>query len=436
MAHNHAQGFGYGQALAGFLLTVWAYCLGRKRLSQVPLALFCIAVALVSTVPVALGESPLRASPAVTYNRYGYALLALLLIEAFQGWRVFQRRDRFWAGFSTGAVIAILLFLKITYFACAIFLLVALLACQRQTKHRWTGLVTGFGAFVIAFCAYFRFDMAPMAHDLMLLSRARHFWFDYRVGAIFQDALLLAVFAAVAALLLYARKEREGARSIAIGGVAVAIAGALVIFGNNELSGFPLAVFLTIIIVDRVNVLRSTSSSLFHAAVLLLGSAFIIGSFASSAIGMSNGLYRSLWKARAEPRMDSKLLTGFIPAGAGEAYTEFVNDGLRLVKQYRQPGETVMCLGFSNPFSYGLGIPPAPGGTTVMQYRSTFDDTHRQSPQQLFGKADLVMLPKLSSSPDSGDSIHRLYVPYLKKHFRAIGKSRFWFLYRRDGEAR
>ncbi|MGH9772900.1 MAG: hypothetical protein ACRD4Q_14590, partial [Candidatus Acidiferrales bacterium] len=369
-----------------------------------------------------------------TYNRYAYAFLALLLLEAIGGWRDLSGRLRFWGGVSTGAVIAILLFLKISAFACAIFLLLALLPCQRQTRYRWAGLVTGFAALLIAFCAYVGFDMRPMVHDLHMLAGARHFWFAYRFNAIFQSALLLCAFAAAAALLLYARHDRKGFRSVMIAGVAVSVAGALVILGNYELSGYPLAVFLVILAIERLNARSTTepkSTGFFHASILLVGSAFIIGSLASGAMATSNGLYRALWKARFAPEMHSRPLSDFVPVGPDQPYTDFVNDGLRLVKEYRRPGDTLMSLDFTNPFSYGLAMPPAPGGATVLQYGSTFDNTHRLSAERLFGKADLVMLPKNFSDPTLKDSIGRIYGTYLESHFTKLGESRFWSIFRK-----
>ena len=53
--------------------------------------------------------------------------------------------------------------------------------------------------------------------------------------------------------------------------------------------------------------------------------------------------------------LDSPILSGFLPAGDDFSYGEFVNDGLSLVAKYRRPGDTVMSLDFTNPFSYSLG---------------------------------------------------------------------------------
>jgi hypothetical protein len=93
-----------------------------------------------------------------------------------------------------------------------------------------------------------------------------------------------------------------------------------------------------------------------------------------------------------------------------------------------------MSLDFSNPFSYSLRIKPARGGTTVLQYGTTFDDRHRQSPEELFGFADLVMLPNFYSDGTLAASIPRLYGPYLNSHYKKVAESVNWQLYRQNGD--
>ncbi len=63
ISHGTAAGFGYGEALVGFLLGVWAYVLGRRRLSDAALALMCLGVVLMATATFSLGFVPLSLSP-------------------------------------------------------------------------------------------------------------------------------------------------------------------------------------------------------------------------------------------------------------------------------------------------------------------------------------------------------------------------------------
>ncbi|MDQ2712903.1 MAG: hypothetical protein M3Y24_11870 [Acidobacteriota bacterium] len=437
ISHGTAWGLGYGQALVGLLLGIWTYLLGRKRLADVSLALMCISVVLMVVAPFALGFSPMKPGPAMIYNRQGYALLALVLLEAFSETRRRSRQEEFWGGFSTGAALSILFFLKITYFAAGVFLLVALLPCRQQTKQRWTGIVGGCVAVTFACCAYFGFHLGPMEHDLVTIGGGKHMrWSWYLIDAVIESAGVAAALASGVTLLLAAQSEGRAARSVAILGLAVTVGGVALIFGNYEQSGFPMTVFLAIIALNvaMVKVVpTSRSAELFEAAVLLLGSVLIAGSLFSGAMGTAFAFGQRVFFHRTTA-FDSPALSGFTTGPDDDWYTALVNDGIPLVEKYRRPGDTLMSLDFSNPFSYSLGMKPAYGGTSVFQYGTTFNDRFKPSPAFLMGSADLVAVPKTASDPTLDNNVPRLYGPYLLSHFHLIGESRDWRLYRRNGE--
>ncbi len=434
ISHDRAQGFGYAHGLVGLVLAVWAYALGRRRLADVPLALMCLAVAFMATDPSSLGFSPLKVGPAMTYNRHGYVLIALLLIEAFRGSYEGKRRDEWWGGFSTGVIVVSLFFLKITYCIAAVFLLIALVPCRVQRRARWIGLITSFVTCSILFCSYFGFNMMPMLHDLVTVAQAKHIRVDfYLVNDTLCECATLFSFTMAAALLLL-KWRAKGHRSVIFAGVAVCLMGTAQVLGNYEQSGFPMAVFVAILVIDALNVSAPEpphSTDLFHAAVLLFGSAFVVASLLSGGTGLANGLVQKFYTAPYCSAMQSSVLYGFVPVEDDAWYSGYVNDGLALLRKYRRSDESVMSLDFTNPFSYGLGARPAPGGTTVLQYETTFDDRHRESAQQLFGFADLVMLPKGFSDPTLFGSIPRLYGAYLESHFSKVAESGSWRLYRR-----
>ncbi len=436
ISHGTAWGLGYGQALVGLLLGVWTYLLGRKRLADVPLALMCVSVVLMAVAPFALGFSPLKPGPAMIYNRQGYALLALILVEAFSDTRRRTPREQFWGGFSSGAIVAILFFLKITYFAAAGFLLVALLPCRPQMKQRWTGMVIGWVAVTFTCCAYFGFRLGPMEHDLVTIGGGKHIpWSWYLIDAVIGSAGVMAALAIGITLLLAAQGEGRSARSVATLGLAVAAAGVALIFGNYEQSGFPMTVFLAIVALN-VAALKAAptarSTEFFEASLLLFGSVLIAGSLVSGAMGTAFALGQRLF-FHDTTSFDSPALSGFTTGPDDDWYAALVNDGIPLVEKYRKPADTLMSLDFVNPFSYALGMKPAYGGTSVFQYGTTFNDRFKPSPAFLIGSADLVAVPKKASDPTLDNSVPRLYGAYLLSHFHLIGESRDWKLYRRNG---
>lgn len=436
IARGSASAYGYGQALMGLLVGFWAYFVGRRYLSDVPACLLCLAVVSVAVSPSELGEPPLLVG-GMTYNRHGYAILAILLVEVLAGGAAELKRNSFLGGLSTGAALAILLFLKITYFVFGAFLVLALIPVKSQGKSRFAGLTIGLVGVSSCLCAYLEFHLIPMGKDLATIFGAKHFhplYFSF--DKIFQDVAVFLVFIFMTAALLSLHKNPQAARAITIGGLAVT-ATSLLIFGNYEQSGFQMAAFMAIISIDIVSGTISVTSSRtgpLHVSVLLLASAFVLTTLTSGLIALSQATIVRLRTAPYSKGFNAPRLATFKPVAGDEAYGSYVNDGLALLQRYRAMGETVMSLDFTNPFSYGLGIRPAPGGATVLQYRTTFDDKHRQSAQSLFGHSDLVMLPQPGhfSDPTLDYSIVRIYGSYLEKHFTLVGSSHYWQLYRRN----
>jgi hypothetical protein len=191
--------------------------------------------------------------------------------------------------------------------------------------------------------------------------------------------------------------------------------------------------FISIVIADLL-VCNTASLSypynLCKGALLLFGTAILSTVFFSAILSMGFGFYERFDPSRSIPHMHGARLSGFATAGDDAYYADFVNDGMDLLRRFRAPAETVMSLDFSNPFSYGLGIKPAPGGTVGWQYKYTFNDKYHLSPEFMFGRADLVMLPKQFSDGSLSESVPRIYGPYLMSHFHQIGESKDWTLYR------
>jgi len=166
-------GLGYANALAGVAIGIWAYLLLIRRVSGVLAVAGAGMLCLLSLAPVQLGESFRLSTIAMSYNRQGYALLGLLIIESFP-----LREDEPARGIggavSTGAVCAILLFLKANYFLVSIVLAaVSLIWNGRIERRRMYGLVAGFAVVAVMFLAYLRFDAGAMLADLRMAADAR-----------------------------------------------------------------------------------------------------------------------------------------------------------------------------------------------------------------------------------------------------------------------
>src|SRR5262249_9777613 len=152
-------------AVAG-LWSAWLVA-GRSRTMMA--AIFPCFIALLVAAPFVLGEAPVWTSHGMVYNRYGYALLAIILLECFQPPArptIGIQRWVFGPLFS-GCAAAILLFLKVTYFIIALPLFGISLALWGRRKQRSLAYTLGFAATALLFLAYLRFDVPAMVSDLL-----------------------------------------------------------------------------------------------------------------------------------------------------------------------------------------------------------------------------------------------------------------------------
>src|ERR1035441_9625473 len=409
LSHGGAEGFGYSQALCGGLLGLWTYRLSRHRLGHLPAIVLCLMVVLLSINPSPVGEPPIRTS-CMAYNRYGYALVTLLLVEGFAARDPERRRAEFWGGVSTGAILALLLFLKISYFVGGAALVAAILPCRKQVKERWAGMAGGFLPVWFVFCAYLGFNLVPMWNDLRMVSGAK----SARISWFIVDNLYLPVafylgFIFASARFLWSGGARPAARAIGIAGVAVCLAGIFLLSTNFQFYGLPLNAMAAILVLHEIaahptgvlnrfggttngqHIARgkpwdrqpvsgklrrnlgvspgfaahlwpappkrlstppaASSRKLKPAGLLLWGSLLVAGDLGYEALGLGFGAWgRHTWEETANASFHAANLAGFRSFEAG--YVDLVNDGLALVNKHRRPDDTVMSLDFSNPFSY------------------------------------------------------------------------------------
>ena len=436
LARGQARGLAYAQALFGIAFTIWAYVLARTRFMPRPALLFTWTVVLLAITPSVVGDSLLQLTAACFYNRYGYALCALVLIEAFKEGQSETRFSSYAGGFSSGALTALLLFIKVTFFIGSVGLLVALIPCRKQTRFRCTGLACGFLCVLVPMWLYMRSDLRPMLRNLQFLAGAKHLsilpmTLPHATSATC-EMLILGFLAC--AVLWEGGAWAKARRLITLVGVVLSIA-AFFLLTNFQRGRLPLLAVLGLLIAQEIEShFRNTPSLQLvpRTAILALSCLFVAGSITLDAIPLVCGAaFHSLRFKTNRLLFNSPELAGIRDVDA--PYVAFVNDGIALLQRNHGSGETVVSLDFSNPFPYSLGIPPPKGGTPVgIQYRTNFDDAHQLPPAWLFGSADLVMLPVTFTDGTLQESVPRIYGPYLRAHFHAVDRSENWLLYRKD----
>jgi hypothetical protein len=66
-----------------------------------------------------------------------------------------------------------------------------------------------------------------------------------------------------------------------------------------------------------------------------------------------------------------------------------------------------------------------------MAFNHQFNDAHKPTPDQLFGSADVVMVPKHRSAADiDTQALFRNYLPAIQARYRLCAETDWWQLYK------
>jgi hypothetical protein len=119
--------------------------------------------------------------------------------------------------------------------------------------------------------------------------------------------------------------------------------------------------------------------------------------------------------------------------GDGNYYVKVLNDGLALLRGQSRKDESILVLGFTNPFSYLLRRKPAEGGSSFLFIPTSITPDHMPTVDRIFGDADVMMLPQYEGTHQQSDQfIQSYYRNYLLENFHFVAKSQDWSLYRRN----
>ncbi len=451
LAGGNLNGLGYGNALAGVAIGIWAYALLVRRVSGWLAVAGAAMLCLLALAPLQLGEGFRLSTIAMSYNRQGYALLGLLIIESFP-MRV-ETPVRGWGGaLSTGAVCAILLFLKANYFLVGVVLAaISVVWKGGLERRRILGLATGFAVVAIAFLAYLRFDVGAMWSDLRMAA-------DARSGAVspafvmqvfaenFPGFLILAAMAYLAGPTAPAHPGWLGRvlhrRALVLAGM-VYCAGVLLLVTNCQLERLPLHELLALLFLDCI--LQCWWLDGRYAAVMaVVGIGLILGTQSSDGLAVVNGLRLKLHTptAYAYPvsgggYSGAVFLDDYLEnKGTHRAYGNFLalylNDGTNLLRREIHPGEKVITMDTYNAFPFALGIEPPRGGMASATYQYLFSDRLHPSADAFFGTADVVMFPKEHALTDAKwVGMLKYYIPEMERRYVQVAESAQWRMYRR-----
>lgn len=448
LAAGSIDGVGYTGALVAGIVGIWAYLLLQRRSSPAIAVVVAVWLALLCTTPVSLGYTFVDASQAMFYNRFAFAFLGLVIIEAFP-FSVDSKPTRAGA-LSTGIICALLFFFKASFFGVAAILAVASLCWNVQPRHRLSIMAGGFLVGSLPFLIYLGFRVDLLYADLIMAAGARGGAIKATevLGIFTRDSgelftLIALGFAAgygVSGLILWRWR-------FAILAAVLYGAGVMLLATNyqparmplNQLLGFLLAgSFLQIAVRVTPRIERPIAVTL-AAIALAIALPDAVGDMCGLVNGMRLKRSHNAGVAHRVPIAGLKpwvMLDDYADPKAvnntGATLAPYLSDGMGLLRANLKPGELVTTFDAYNPFPYLLEAKPPRGGMAAAVYDYMFSDDFRPSVDDYFGNADVVMYPKIPAmNPDSFIGLTATYGTGLKERFEIAAESDRWKMYRR-----
>ncbi len=444
VARNAARGLGYATTFTAVALSLWSWLLLRRRMEAAPLQLACATIVLLAVAPFPLGEYPWATGFAMGYNRYGYALTALVLLECFLPLeRAPAGRRSFFGGLSTGLACSLLLFLKVSFGLVALTLAWVSLLVRRAEQRRAAGLAAGFVAVLLPMLVYLRFDASSVIREYSMLAkiRAPGVSFPAVVIRVYENAW--EIMPVILLLLLVATLPGLGRRRssiLVIAGAMAAVGGVLLGLTNLQWGRHPLTTAVALLALNEVTRLSRRNQLVSHHALALIGLGLLCVGIPLAMDG--GGVLLAAGDPLIRPKTGYRLKPPHLaalefydldwaPNDNGRSFVEKTSEGFELITANSDPSETVLGAGFVNPFSYGLMRPPPEGGA-VSIHESNVSDSVAPPRELLIGNPDVLLVPRFGSTQRKAMWIALRSDPdLLDREYLEAAASPNWKLYRR-----
>ena len=448
------EGLGYANALFGAVIALWTYRTARGRMAGLGAWVLAVYAALLITAPYSLGYNPVAFTYAMFYNRYGYALLGILVLEC--GLQALRTPGAEAPGasraFFAGVAWALLVFLKISYGMVAVPFLLLWICCGAARRRTVLALCGGFAVAAVSMLCYLRFDLADMLFDLACAASGRSA--SWRLASVFTpvaviEGIPLVLLAAVASAGSGEPGRWRQLRLWSFTLLTLGI-GALVLSTNHQAMSLPLDGIAAVLLVDAVvrRPAPGIDARLRRLLAMFLASMCVLPLTAMGGVSLAAASwerYRGpaapaarLQAARAASMVFGPPMARLTTETGGTAYVEALNDGLNLIRAHAGAADGVLTIDEFNPFNYLLDRRTPRGGMAAVAYNYVYSDAKHPSADRFFGDARWVMERKYSRSADDfvGENFFiwgalHVYGTELERRFRPVAETGHWALWRR-----
>lgn len=455
LAHYHIEGLVYGTVLAGLVLGVWAIAVMRARFNAIAVLFGVAFLILFWLAPFPLGEPYYLPSFAMQYNRLGYVILFIAVVELFG--KVREQPSRFdWGGLSTGVALGCLLFMKANFFAVGAVITAGAYVLRVRTLRHAAFVIAGWLVVFCVIASYLHWDLLAFWNDLRTAAGARQTRFHEIKDSVRTAVRNVTAVVAVLGLAGVALFRRKRAGVVFLPCLKQPLLIALLIIAsdfvlslsNQQRFGFPLTIVAIILFIDQLCRMEMEQDapgwSAAEPALMLVMAAmvlpFIMDTVNAWAIQIT---MRQNTVLATAARIDSTPLVALVfddhsdpvwgqSEANGHILTSHINDGLQLIRAHSGSNDRIACLCYDNPFPYALLRPPMEGGAAFYDYGTNFTERFTPSAERILGNADVVVYPKTELDSLNVSTLLKICHRVLSERYHTVAESRDWILLKKN----
>jgi hypothetical protein len=465
----NAQAFGVAVPLFATVVAVWAFPLASARLSAVFAAAYTLVVLAVATGQHALGFDYGDISYASLVDRFGYALLALVLLECITPPREAEPPStRVLGGASTGAALGLLLFLKAGFLVPALALVLVSSAYRRTARDRWWAM--GAGAFLVAAALFAaarttpgamlrdytdglvaRQGFAPPGPGNLFLAMADRSSFGASPSKLLeilrQDFWSLLALAGVAAVAttpvpgvepVYATRRWLFALALIVVGFTIPVC-----VTSWQWGEMPVMAAAGIVLAEQ-SARASAPSAAGPVPASALGrsaaAAGLVAFLAGSVVLKNAGSTLLAWSvgdsyahSKRQVKLSADALKGMVLRRSDgtcepERYAEKIADGLELLGKASPARPVILVADSDDPFTFALHASPPRGTELWWRLGLTFSGDTAPATATVLQDVNVVMVPKCPEDLATRDVMLDLYGGDLDRDFEEGGHSGGWLM--------
>ena len=431
-----------------------------RRLPPIPAAMFVVYVSLLVLMPVNVGDQLNAYSFAMYYNRWAWSAITTLCLILFLAPRA--GRQVAWVDAATGGLLLLTMFyLKITFAAAGLAAVVLAMMVAGHVRAAWRTWGIVFGVVVAN-------ALAPHSHaylsDIWEGAQAgypRDFWQDH-LRTFFTNRAEHALYGGGVLLLLWLWRQGKTSLTSVIAAVFIVFIGMFLLSQNAQPGSMPVGMVVAFLVYDAVRTGWPTTPTFGRGTLLclvagLLFPALSIASAAASLVGYhlvamrdtglmtvsetnlrnmavptdEDGLPRAFavdelsYELQSRPRefQPRYEITQF-------EYVQTLVEAASLFRGGKHGSPRILVLDQVNPLPFMLGYPPARGGNLWLWHGAP-----ERPVDEIFGNADIVLVPKYPSSSRATIEALAKYRVYLSEHFPRHDQTTSWTILRRRTNA-